>query len=155
MCDKFTKGLVLFLTILFIMTFTACRTTGGRMGIDWGTGAKHDTAQSPQDPYSKHKGEKNGPPAHAPAHGYRAKHHYRYYPDASVYYDTAKDVYFYLDNDSWRISVSLPSSIRLGSTYVSLELDTDKPYKYHHEHKVKYPPGKMKKNKKNKKWAKH
>src|SRR5210317_1907969 len=28
----------------------------------------------------KYKHKKSGPPPHAPAHGYRAKHHYRYYP---------------------------------------------------------------------------
>ncbi len=33
---------------------------------------------------AEHKHKKNGPPAHAPAHGYRAKHKYRYYPDCSV-----------------------------------------------------------------------
>jgi hypothetical protein len=33
---------------------------------------------------------KNGPPAHAPAHGYRAKHRYRYYPSCSVYFDIGR-----------------------------------------------------------------
>jgi len=43
---------------------------------------------------------------------------------------------------------------RLGSAgHVSIEMDTDKPYIYHEEHKRKYPPGQFKKNgKKKKKW---
>lgn len=154
MKDGFNKGLVLLISILFIMTLIACRTTGGSIDIGWGSGSKHSTPQPSQDPYGKQKGKKNGPPAHARAHGYRAKYHYRYYPDASVYYNTAKGVYFYIAQGKWQVSVSLPSSIRLGSAYVSLELDTEKPYTYHHEHKAKYPPGKNKKKHKKAKWPK-
>ncbi len=29
-----------------------------------------------------------GPPAHAPAHGHRARHSYLYYPSSYVYFDT-------------------------------------------------------------------
>jgi hypothetical protein len=77
---------------------------------------------------------KNGPPAHAPAHGYRAKHRYRYYPSCSVYFDIGRSVYFYLGS-------------------VEVEMDTDKPYLQHKYHKQKYPPGQLKK-KKSKKWVK-
>ena len=98
----------------------------------------------------KHK-KKGGPPSHAPAHGYRAKHHYRYYPSRSVYHDTERGLYFYLKGDNWEVGASLPSSLRVGlGDSVSIELDTDRPYIYHSEHVKKYPPGKMK-NKKNKK----
>ena len=95
---------------------------------------------------------KRGPPPHAPAHGYRAKHSYYYYPDACVYYDTSRKLYFYLDGDNWRMTVSLPTSlhVRLGG-HVALEMDTDKPYTYFYSHKKKYPPGQLKKKKK---WAK-
>ena len=74
-------------------------------------------------------GSKGGPPSHAPAHGYRAKHKYHYYEGANVYYDTERKLYFYMQGDKWGASVSLPLDIkaRLGS-YVSLELDLDKPY---------------------------
>ena len=38
-----------------------------------------------------HKHKKGGPPPHAPAHGYRAKHRYRYYPSCSQYgYDAIR-----------------------------------------------------------------
>jgi hypothetical protein len=41
-----------------------------------------------------HKHKKGGTPPHAPAHGYRAKHQYRYYPSYSVYYDHGRKIYF-------------------------------------------------------------
>jgi len=103
----------------------------------------------------KYKHKKGGPPPHAPAHGYRAKHHYRYYPSCSVYYDSGRKLYFYLKGDNWEIGASLPGSIRVRlGEYVSMELDTDKPYTYHEDHVKRYPPGKMKKkNKKKYKWS--
>jgi hypothetical protein len=106
----------------------------------------------------KHEYEKKGgPPPHAPAHGYRAKHQYqyRYYPSRSVYYDTGRGLYFYLKGNNWEVGVSLPNNLRveLGDS-VSIELDTDKPYIYHAEHVKKYPPGQMKKkHKKKNKWG--
>jgi hypothetical protein len=104
----------------------------------------------------KHKHKKGEPPVHAPAHGYRAKHHYRYYPSCSVYYDSGRKLYFYMKGDHWEIGSSLPGSMRASlGDYVSLELDTGKPYTYHADHVKKYPPGKKKKkNKKDKKKSK-
>ncbi|MGD9383103.1 MAG: hypothetical protein PVH55_03550, partial [Desulfobacterales bacterium] len=63
-------------------------------------------------------------------------------------------LYFYLEGPNWRIAASLPHSIQLGSGgYVSIEMDSDKPYIHYEEHKRKYPPGQLKKNVKNKnKW---
>jgi len=103
----------------------------------------------------KHKHKKGGPPPHAPAHGYRAKHKYRYYPSCSVYYDNGRKLYFYLKGVNWEVGASLPSSIRVRlGDYVSVELDTDKPYTYHSDHVKRYPPGqKKKKNKKKYKWG--
>jgi hypothetical protein len=81
----------------------------------------------------------NGPPAHAPAHGYRAKFKYRYYSRCRVYYDAARGVYFYLKGENWEVGISLPSHIKndLGE-YVSLKLDTDTPYLFNEEHNKKY-----------------
>ena len=64
----------------------------------------------------------NGPPDHAPAHGYRAKYQYRYYPRCSVYRDAAREVYFYLKGKNWEVGLSLPSHLinDLGE-YVSLD----------------------------------
>jgi hypothetical protein len=114
---------------------------------------KDDSGYSKAEP--KHKHQKGGPPAHAPAHGYRAKHKYRYYPDCSVYHDTERGLYFYIKGDNWEVGASLPNNLQIGlGESVSLELDTDRPYTYHADHLKQYPPGKMKKNK-NKKNKKH
>ena len=103
----------------------------------------------------KHKHKKKGPPAHAPAHGYRAKHQYRYYPSSSVYYDGDRKIYFYLKGDNWEVEATLPNSIRLKlGDYVSIEMNTDKPYTHYADHVKRYPPGQMKKNEKKKnKWG--
>ena len=81
----------------------------------------------------------NGPPAHTPAQGYRAKFKYHYYPRCNVYYDAARGIYFYLKAGIWEAGMSLPSHLQrdLGE-YVSLELDTDKPFLYNEEHSKKY-----------------
>ena len=102
-----------------------------------------------------HKHKKGGPPPHAPAHGYRAKHQYRYYPSCSVYYDYGRKIYFYIKGDHWEVGASLPSNLRIGlGDSVSIELDTDKPYIHHAEHVKKYPPGQLKNKKKKKhKWG--
>lgn len=70
-----------------------------------------------------------GPPPHAPAHGYRHKRTYHYYPDNHVYYDLERKLYFYLQGDQWKTGAELPTSIRLNlGKSTSLELDTDVPY---------------------------
>lgn len=89
---------------------------------------------------------KGGPPPWAPAHGYRAKHHYRYYPSSSVYFDTGRSLYFYFDGGHWQMSVSLPTWIRLDvNNYVTLEMGTAKPYEYHYDVVKRYPPGQQRK----------
>lgn len=86
-----------------------------------------------------------GPPPWAPAHGYRAKHRYRYYPSQEVYYDEDRGVYIYYGGGRWRVGVSLPRGIRLDAgEYVTLEMDTDKPYRYHDEVRRHHPPGQLK-----------
>jgi hypothetical protein len=98
------------------------------------------------------KEHRGGPPPHAKAHGYRAKHTYRYYTCARVYFDLHRKVYFYLEGDIWRMSVSLPSEVRVQlGEYVTIEMDSDKPYTRFKEHKRKYPPGQLKKKSK---WTK-
>jgi hypothetical protein len=46
--------------------------------------------------------------------------------------------------------------IKLSNDFVTVELETDKPYEHYEEHAEKYPPGQMKKGntKKGNKWAK-
>jgi hypothetical protein len=125
------KMLVLSSCFLFLLSLAACSTTRAGVGVSEG-------------PEPKAKG---GPPPHAPAHGYRAKHTYRYYPDSQVYFDVSRRVYFYIGGDEWRVSASLPSHLHgsLGSSYVTFESDSDKPYTEFESHKQKHPPGKAKK----------
>lgn len=146
MNSKSAKRLIIGLAIgYFICAFGSTGFAGGSISVKWG---KDEGAASQQDGYTQKKG---GPPPHAPAHGYRAKYQYRYYPDCSVYHDTDRGLYFYLKGDNWEIGASLPSSLRmrLGDS-VSLEMDTDKPYIYHAEHVKQYPPGQVKDKGKNK-----
>lgn len=95
--------------------------------------------------YERHE-RRGGPPPWAPAHGYRAKHRYRYYPSAEVYFDTGRGLYFYYTDGEWRGSVRLPRYLRaeLGSS-VTLEMDTSHPYEYHPSVTERYPPGRGKK----------
>ena len=95
--------------------------------------------------------KQTGPPPHAPAHGYRAKYRYHYYPSAQVYFDTDRRIYFYLEGQDWRAGASLPQhlAVRLGAP-VTLQLDTDKPYSAHSRHQRQYPPGKSPKMHKSK-----
>ncbi len=100
------------------------------------------TFTMPLDTLGQNKEKQNGPPAWAPAHGYRAKTRHIYFPDHNFYFDLQKNVYIYLGNDTWRVGVKLPSlyaSIDLGKAVkVELELNTDSPQKYNSEHIVKY-----------------
>lgn len=81
------------------------------------------------------------PPPWAPAHGARAKHHYYYYPAQQVYYYPARRQYFWLDGGAWKVGVRLPESIRIGSSRVSVDLDTPLPYTRHPEVIVRFPIG--------------
>jgi hypothetical protein len=138
------KSVISLGCVLFIFSFSACKTTGGGIHLGWGSESK----------ISHPDVVKGGPPPHAPAHGYRAKYTYRYYPSSCIYFDACRKVYFYLEGDNWRTSVLLPRDIQLQlGSYVTLEMNTDKPYTQFKEHKRKYPPGQLKK--KTKKWAKH
>ena len=72
----------------------------------------------------------HGPPAHAPAHGYRRKFEYVHYADADVYYARDRDRWFWIEGDSWRVGTTLPDHIVVdldGGTVVGL--DSDKPYR--------------------------
>ncbi len=122
------------------MTTNGCKSTE----VIFRTGP--DVKSSKQD---RPPSQKKGPPPWAPAHGYRAKYRYRYYPDSQVYYNENQGSYIYYNNGNWEISVSLPDRIKINiRDYVTVEMDTDQPYKYHTEVVKKYPPGQVKKGKK-------
>ncbi len=117
--------------------------TASRRGItvQWGDGAK-------QGPSSGGYKKKGGPPPHAPAHGYRAKHQYRYYPSRNVYYDQGRGVYFYIKGDGWAVGASLPTHLQSDLGYaVNLDLDTDTPYEFNADHLKQYPQEKYQRGK--------
>ena len=122
-----TKWPIFLITTFFLISFSAFSTNEGNFRIGCS--------------FVQAKGKKAGPPSHAKAHGYRAKHTYRYYPSANAYYDVERKAYFYLEGNNWRMGVSLPDnlSVRLGS-HVTVEMDSDKPYTRFEEHKRQYRP---------------
>ncbi|GAB3034894.1 MULTISPECIES: hypothetical protein [Oleiagrimonas] len=73
------------------------------------------------------------PPPWAPAHGYRAKHHYVYYPNGEIYYAPERRMWFWLSGDDWQAGVTLPSAlrayVRVGG--VNIDLDATRPYERH------------------------
>lgn len=87
-----------------------------------------------------------GPPAWAPAHGYRAKQRHIYYPEHNIYYDTQREVYIYVDMGRWEVSARLPLPLRnsrnidLGAQ-VALDVSSDSPQFYNDEHRSRYQSG--------------
>ncbi len=122
----------------FIMLFFALSCLGSQGCVLPGAAVVTDDAFGP--------GQGGGPPPWAPAHGYRAKYRYHYYPEVAVYLDVSRGVYFYPQNGRWVSAASLPRSLTesLGN-YVVLEMDTDRPYEFHKDVLKKYPPGQSKK----------
>ena len=84
----------------------------------------------------------------------KQKYSYRYYPSCLVYYDIHSRLYFYLEDDNWKIFASLPSNLerKLGD-YVEIEMDNDKPYIDNDKHVKKFPPEGSRKTKNNM-WSK-
>ena len=119
------KCVFTLVTICFVISFTAFDITQGKFQF------------SQNAAFAKSK--KAGPPEHAKAHGYRAKHTYKYYPDANAYYDVERKTYFYLEGDQWRVGVSLPGSLSVSlGNCVTIGMDSDKPYTSFEEHKRQY-----------------
>lgn len=83
-----------------------------------------------------------GPPPWAPAHGYRAKTRYVYFPDQNMYYDLQARNYIYLSGPNWVVRATLPKlflGINLGrSSQIELDFYGDRPYRYNSTHIVKY-----------------
>ncbi len=129
--------------LIWILTL-ACLTWIGFTLSGCATG-KGSSPPGPPTLAHRHGKRGHGPPPHAPAHGYRAKFDYYYYPDVFVYFDPSRRLYFYLEGDNWHVAASLPTylRVRLGG-YVTIQLDTDTPYVYFDEHRSNYPPGKWK-----------
>ena len=81
-----------------------------------------------------------GPPPHAPAHGYRRKFSYRYYPQAEVYHDAERGIWFYTDGKDWKAGAKLP--VELGENlggHVTIELESERPEIDHSKTRETYP----------------
>jgi hypothetical protein len=128
---KIFKTAAIFLGFFAISVLAGCAGTG----IYIGAGSRPSPAYEDQ-----------GPPPWAPAHGNRAKHSYRYFPAERVYFDQGGGLYFYYRDGKWQMSASLPITIRVSvNNFVTLEMDSDRPYEYDNEVVKRYPPGQAKK----------
>lgn len=109
---------IVFLSLLSLTFITGCHTYGGGIIIDDGY------AHRPIPP----------------AHGHRL-HRYYYYPNAEIYFDIGRNMYFYLDSHgAWTFSVHLPIHLRshLHNAYVEVEMEHKRPYLRHKYYKNKY-----------------
>jgi hypothetical protein len=135
---------VVLVSFMVVMSTVGFAQSSGSVSIQWGD----PPTPAPPPPPGPVYQQPGGPPPHAPAHGYRAKHQYRYYPYQNVYYEQARGMYFYMSGNGWSFGASLPSSLTVASlgTYVSIGLDTDHPYEFNDDHVKKYPKDKYKGN---------
>lgn len=63
---------------------------------------------APRPPHGKGP-HAQGPPPWAPAHGYRAKTQYVFFPTIGIYYDLNRKIYTYPDGNKWITVNTLPS----------------------------------------------
>jgi len=100
------------------------------------------TIALPLDIFGQAKGKKVKPPVFAPAHGFKAKTRYVYFPDPNFYYDVKKNIYIYPSGKKWSVGPKLSSKYSgidlKRAAKVEIELDEDKPQKYNEEHIEKY-----------------
>ena len=128
-----------------LLILTGCATDGRNPRV--GVGVSVGAAQPPPVVVAQ---PAPGPPPWAPAHGRRAMaaHRYYYYPASGVYFNVANGNYFYMNGGTWQVGMSLPSTLVLDSSnYVAIELETDRPYLFYDEHRVKYKGHKHMKSK--------
>ncbi|MCK4379277.1 MAG: hypothetical protein KAW01_08045 [Deltaproteobacteria bacterium] len=129
-----------FLWLFAVLTFFLVGCAVDRAGIS--------TAAPPREAYPQSVKQK-GPPPWAPAHGRRARmYSYRYYPSSYVYFEASRGLYFYFSDGRWQSGISLPGGIHIDvGDFVSIELESERPYDRFAEHRQEYPPGKWKKKK--------
>jgi hypothetical protein len=84
---------------------------------------------------------KGGPRPWAPAHGFRRKVSYHYYPDHEVYYCPSRRQYVWFEYGEWRVGVTLPASITLDARHdrhYVVSLASDEPQDFHDEVRAAY-----------------
>jgi len=72
---------------------------------------------------------------------HREPHRYQYYPDNQIYFDPARQLYFFLEANRWIARNMLPPqvNIRVGAPPVAVDLYAENPYEYHEEVRRVYP----------------
>lgn len=65
---------------------------------------------------------------------------YQYYPDAEVYFDPGRQLYFFMQANRWLAQAFLPPEIKVhvGAPIV-VDLETERPYEYHDQVREYYP----------------
>ncbi|MDF1554315.1 MAG: hypothetical protein P1P84_14690 [Deferrisomatales bacterium] len=132
------RGPSLLMLSIVALAFSGCLQTS--VGVRVG-----DSAPSAHIPEAPPSSVAKGPPPWAPAHGRRAKHDYRYYPQAAVYRDDVRGLWFYYEDGKWTAGANLPVGIRIEvGAQVTVSMDTDTPYLHHDAVAERYPPGETK-----------
>lgn len=123
-------------TILVLTAAAALIPVGcSRVDIGWSSGR---TASVKPGPPSRGK----GPPAWAPAHGYRRKMAYYYYPDHEVYFSLETKQYSWREGVQWRVGVTLPSSLNIDIVFDRhhrIEVAGEGPHVFHAQVAAQYP----------------
>lgn len=82
------------------------------------------------------------PPQWAPAHGYRAKTKYIYFPEHNFYFDLNAGNYIWWSNGKWTISASLPGLYTSINLHTARQVELDyyglHPYKLNKKHVIQY-----------------
>lgn len=126
------KTIILLISILASLFLVSCESVRAGGGT---------TSPPPEPPVIK----KGGPPDHAPAHGYRKKFQYHYYPSSKVYYSVERKVYFWIEGDGWKFGASLPARFSISAdSKVSVSIDDDTPYAHYDANYKSSHPGKGK-----------
>jgi len=130
------------------IVFNSIGFAGDRDGIQ---SKEHSGLESPETAY---KQEKESLSNQSLIRGHRHKYSYRYYPSCSVYYDIHRRLYFYPEDDNWKIFAYLPSNFEGKlDDYVEIEMYNDEPYLENDKHVKEFPPEDSRK-KKNNMWSK-
>ena len=78
------------------------------------------------------------PYGYAPGPAVESTYSYFYYPDAEVYYEPRRNIYYWPDGGTWRSGARVPRNIVLRS-HVRVDLDSPEPYRHHNEVRVRHP----------------
>jgi len=130
--------LVALLAAALLSSCEHIRIGGGTSGGQGHDGHDHHHGHEPVQ-------KKGGPPAHAPAHGYRKKFDYKYYPSKKVYYCSQRRLYFWIEGDGWKLGASLPSNLNVsGVDSISVDISQETPYMHYESNYKQSHPGKGK-----------